>query len=132
MPHTAIGIHQVVLSIDRSHVLGAVRSILDQGGWCVLEVCVDVPRQRWEARAVIFDLAAEAAADAAEQEIACDPELDARLTGYDRRMLQPDPGMGAHLVYLADAPAPPRPPSHPVRSDTQCPEGKAPRKCDMK
>jgi hypothetical protein len=42
----AIGIHQLVLSIDRFRVLCPVRSILDQGGRCVLEVCVGVPRQR--------------------------------------------------------------------------------------
>jgi len=81
----------------------------------VLEVCTDVPRQHWEARVLIFDRVAEAVADAVAEEIAYDPEYDARLTGCDLRTLGPEPGLGAHLVYLADAPAtpirPPRPTS---------------------
>jgi hypothetical protein len=93
----------------------AAQSILDQGGWCVLEVCTDVPRQHWEARVLIFDRVAEAVADADAEEIAYEPEYDVRLTGCDLRTLGPEPGLGAHLVYLADAPAtpirPPRPTS---------------------
>jgi CBS domain-containing protein len=91
--------------LERSRVAGAAQTILDRGGWCVLEVCLDVRRQQWEARVVIFDLAAEAVADTVAQELRYDPGLDARLTGCDRRTLHPDAGMGAHLIYVAAIPS---------------------------
>ncbi len=56
---------------------------------------------------VIFDLHPEAVADTVAEEILYEPELDARLTGCDRQTLRPDPGMGAHLCYVADLPAAP-------------------------
>lgn len=90
-----------MLSYERSRVVRAAQLILDQGGWCVYEVCLDVPHQRWEARALIFDLFADAVADAIEEEIAAEPEYDARLTGCDRRTLAPAPEMEAHLCYVA-------------------------------
>jgi CBS domain-containing protein len=96
-----------MLGYDRLRAVAGAQSILDQGGWCVLEVCVDVPAQRWEARVVIFGLTAEAVADNVATEIACESERDARLTGCDRRTLRPIPAMGAHLCYLADAQAAP-------------------------
>jgi CBS domain-containing protein len=99
-------IHEPVFRYDRSQVIPAAKSILDQGGWCVVERCVDVPRQRWEARILIFDLTPEAVADVVEEELEYEPENDARLAGCDRRTLQPDPNMGACLCYLADTPAP--------------------------
>lgn len=68
------------------------------------EVCLDVPAQRWEARALIFDLQADAVADAIEAEIEAEPEHDARITGCDRRTLAPAPEMDAHLCYVASAP----------------------------
>lgn len=71
----------------------------------MLEECVDVPAQRWEARVVIFGLVAEEVADKVAVEIACESERDARLSGCDRRTLRPVPEMGAHLCYLADTPA---------------------------
>jgi CBS domain-containing protein len=82
-------------------VIAAAQSILDQGGWCVLEACTDVPRQRWEGRAVFFHLTAEAVYEAAEEEIAVEPVYDARLTGCNRRTLHGDDQMGAHLIYIA-------------------------------
>ncbi len=88
--------------IDSDRVTAAADRILDQGGWCVFEVCVDVPEQRWESRALIFDLSPVAVAEAVEHEIAYEPELDARLSGCDRRTLAPDPSMGAFLCYVAD------------------------------
>lgn len=92
---------------DRSLVLAGARSILDQHGWCVLERCVDVPRQRWEARILSFALTPEAVADAIEDELGDEPEHDARLTGCDRRTLAPDLSMGAFLCYVAEYPASP-------------------------
>jgi len=51
-------------SFEREPVIAAARAILDLGGWCLLEACVDIPSQRWEARLLIFDLDADAVADA--------------------------------------------------------------------
>ena len=93
-----------ITRIERSRIVEAAQSILDLGGWCLLEVCTDVPRQHWEGRVLIFDRTAEAVADAVEEEIAYEPQHDARLTGCDRRTLGPNASMGAHLVYLTDAP----------------------------
>jgi hypothetical protein len=73
----------------------------------VFEVCVDVPTQQWEARAVIFDLQPDAVADTVAEEIRYEPELDARLTGCDRCTLHPEPAMGEYLCYVAEgAPTP--------------------------
>lgn len=90
---------------DRAAALAGAEQILEQDGWCVYEVCLDVSRQDWVARVVIFDVAAEAVAAAVEDEIGFEPEHDARLTGADRRTLQPLEAMGQHLCYLSDAPA---------------------------
>jgi hypothetical protein len=106
MPRATTGIHRFVFPDERSRIIAAAQSILDQGGWCVLKACVDVPRQRWEPRILVFDPVAEAVADAVEEEIAREPQLDARLIGCDRRTLQRDPSMGAYLCYMTDAPAP--------------------------
>ncbi len=89
--------------VDRSSVIAAAQAILEQGGWCVLELCTDVPRQRWDAQVLIFDLDADAVAGAVAEEILLEPAHDARITGCDRHTLQPEPGMGAYLCYLADA-----------------------------
>ena len=91
---------------DRSRTVEAARRILGQGGWCVYEACVDVPTQHWEPRILMFDLVAPAVADAVEAEIDDAPGQDGRLTGCDRRTLQPTEAMGAHLCYVADAPTP--------------------------
>lgn len=98
--------HCWVQGYDRHRATIAAAAILSQGGWCVFEVCVDVPRQRWEVRPVIFDLGPEAVAATVAEEIAYEPELDARLTGCDRRTLQPVPAMGAYLCYVSGAAAP--------------------------
>lgn len=99
--------HRPVFRYDRSMVIAAAQSILEQGGWCVLERCVDVPHQQWEPRILVFELIPEAVADAIEEELEYEPEHDARLAACDRRTLHPEPGMGAYLCYLAESPAPP-------------------------
>jgi len=96
-----------VLSFDRSHAAAAAQVVLEQGGWCVLEACVDIPGQRWEPRVLICERDPEAVADAVGDEIEREPGLDARLAGCDRRTLRPDPGMGAQLCYVALRPTPP-------------------------
>ncbi len=106
-----------MLGYERERAVAAAQAILERGGWCVFEVCVDVPGQRWEARVVIFDVVADAVADAVEREIEYERELDARLSGCDRRSLRPEAGMGAHLCYVAEmlAPAPVAPPPATIR-----------------
>lgn len=94
-----------MLGYEREQARAAAAWILDQGGWCVFEVCVDVPAQRWEARVVIFDLVPEAVADTVAEEIEYEPDRDARLTGCDRRTLRPEPAIGAHLCYVAEIPS---------------------------
>jgi hypothetical protein len=83
--------------------MDAAQRILDQGGWCIYEACVDIAEQHWEPRALIFDLVAGAVADAVEAEIEAEPEHDARITGCDRHTLQPSETMGTYLCYLADS-----------------------------
>jgi hypothetical protein len=85
----------------REQAIEAARCVLRAGGWCVLEVCLDVPQQRWEARLVMFDLAPEQIAGVVQDEIELEPGLDVRLVGCDRRQLRPVAAMGAHLVYVA-------------------------------
>ena len=111
MPRTASGIHRSVSPHERSRTIAAARSILDQGGWCVLEVCVDVPHQLWESRVLIFDLVPNAVADVVDEEVGHEPQLDARLTGCNRCTLQPDEGLGAFPCYLAEHPRGPAEPT---------------------
>jgi hypothetical protein len=94
-----------VLGYDRDRATRAAEAILWQGGLCVFEVCVDIPRQVWEARALIFDLTADGVAETIAQEIDYEPERDARLSGCDRRTLRPEPAMGAYLCYVSEFPA---------------------------
>jgi hypothetical protein len=92
---------------ERTRTIDAARWIIAQGGWCVLEVCVDAQGQLWEPHALLFDLVPGAVADMVEDEVSHDPHLDARLTGYNRTTLQPDPGMGAFLCHRAGNPVAP-------------------------
>jgi hypothetical protein len=101
--------HQPVAGYERSRVIEAAQAILSQGGWCVLESCLDVPGQRWEARVLIFDLLPDGVAAVVEDEIAAEPDYDARLTGCDRRTLVPNQALGAHLCYVTETPAAPAP-----------------------
>ncbi len=86
----------------RKNARAGAQAILDAGGWCVLEFCIDVPSQRWEVQLLIFELQAEAVAGVVSQEIHAEPGRDARLTGCDRRTLRPSPEMGVHLCYLTE------------------------------
>ena len=99
--HRASGNHPAV-PYERMRVLQAAQRILEQGGWCLYEACVDIPAQHWEARALLFDLTAEAVADAVRAEIEAEPQCDGRLTGCNRRTLCPDPRMGEHLCFVSD------------------------------
>jgi hypothetical protein len=85
----------------RERVVTAARSILDAGGLCVLELCADVPAQRWEPRLLLLDRQPERVADAVVGEVARPGTPDARLVGYDRCTLRTDPALGVHLCHLA-------------------------------
>jgi hypothetical protein len=88
----------------RRRYVAAARFVLEQGGWCVLEACVDVPRQQWDPRLLICERDPEAVADACLVEIERDPQRDARLAGRHRRTLRSEPDMGAELLHVADLP----------------------------
>ena len=94
-------------SYERERTVAAAGFVLEQGGWCVLEVCRDVPRQRWEPQLVLCERDPEVVADALEAETERQPGRDARLSGCDRRTLRPAPSMGAELCYVAPTPLPP-------------------------
>ncbi len=104
-PHSAIDLDLWSKRFVHRHARTAAQAILDQGAWCVLEFCVHVPSQRWEARLLIFDLTAEAVADVVSQEIRNEAGRDARLTACDRRTLRPRLDLGAHLCFLAESSA---------------------------
>jgi hypothetical protein len=87
---------------ERKRARAAAARILGQGGWCVLEVCVDVGAQRWETRELILATTADAVVDVVADEVGYEPQHDARLTGFDRRLLRESPEMGTHLCYLAE------------------------------
>jgi hypothetical protein len=70
----------------------------------VLEICVDIPAQSWEVQVLMFHNVVEAVVDTVADELAQNPEHDARITGCDRRTLCPDLSMGAYLCYVAEIP----------------------------
>jgi CBS domain-containing protein len=90
---------------ERDRVLQAAQAILDRGEGCMFEVCVNVPAQRWEGRSLILNWSAEEVAAAVQGEIAIEPDLDARLSGCDRRTLARSDGGEPDLVYVADVAA---------------------------
>jgi hypothetical protein len=92
--------------VERSRAIAAARAIIGQGGWCVIEACVNVPMQLWEMQLIVFGHAADLVADAVAEQVDAEPGLDLRITGCNRWTLAPDPAMGAHLCYVADTLAP--------------------------
>jgi hypothetical protein len=96
--------------LDRQLLLPAIQGILDAGCWCVYEVCLDVPRQVWEPRALICHRDPVRVVEAIAAESNGEPMLDARLIGCDRVTLRHDQGIAAQLCYIAERLMPPRPP----------------------
>jgi hypothetical protein len=90
-----------VFGYDLDRATAAAEQIIQAGGWCVIEVCIDIPGQRWEPRVYVLDRAPAAAARKVGEQIEYEPERDARIAGCDRRTLLPDPAMGSYLCYLA-------------------------------
>jgi CBS domain-containing protein len=96
--------------------IAAAGPILDEGLWCVLEVCLDVPAQRWEPRLIVFQRDAHEVAAAVSAWIAQEPGSDVRLSGCDRSSLRPEPGVPPRLCYVAATPAPAAAPPPPRRT----------------
>ena len=88
--------------LSRQNLLPAIQRILDRGCWCVYEVCLDIPGQRWEPRVLICHPHADQVIEAIEAECESEPALDARVNGFDRVTLHHDEGIDAQLCYLAD------------------------------
>lgn len=86
---------------DHGDLVIAAELILAQRLWCALEVCVDVGRQLWEPRIVIFRRDGEGVADAVEEWLWEAPDHDVRMIGRRRSDLQPVSGAPACLCYLA-------------------------------
>jgi len=93
-----------VESLQRAAVARAAEAILDRGGWCVVEACLDVAGQRWDPQVLVCSTEAEVVVDAVFDEVWSDPTLDVRLAGCDRGTLAPDPDLGTHLCHLAAMP----------------------------
>ncbi|HVW47652.1 MAG TPA: hypothetical protein VHA76_11400 [Solirubrobacterales bacterium] len=94
-----------LLDVDRGAIVAGAREILDARLWCVVEVCLDVPRQKWERRLVIFRRDPDAVADAVAEWVESMPHADARLSGCTRTSLRTVAGAPTCLCYVADVPA---------------------------
>jgi hypothetical protein len=68
-----------VESLQRAAVARAAEAILDRGGRCVVEACLDVAGQRWDPRVLVCSTEAEVVVDAVFDEVWSDPTLDVRL-----------------------------------------------------
>jgi hypothetical protein len=106
---TGLGDDLAMPLLDRQLLLPAIQRILDAGCWCVYEVCLDVPRQEWEPRALICHRDPARVVEAIAAESDSEPRLDARLIGCDRVSLRHDRGIAAQLCYIAELLMPPRP-----------------------
>ncbi|MEA2254303.1 MAG: hypothetical protein QOG35_348 [Solirubrobacteraceae bacterium] len=111
------------MSCDLEAIARAAGPILDEGLWCVLEVCLDVPAQRWEPRLIVFRRDRREVAAAVGAWVAQEPDRDVRLSACDRSSLRPEPGVPPRLCYVAATPAstaaPPSPPSRRTRRAPQ-------------
>lgn len=104
-----------MIAFSRSEVVSAAQAVIDAGGWCVLELCIDVPTQRWEPRLLVCNERADDVAEAVGIELVLDPACDARISGYNRCTLLREPAMGAHLCRVTELPS--VPPGRPTPRD---------------
>lgn len=90
-------------SPERAALIEAAEELIERSLWCVLEVCVDVPRQVWERRLAILRSDGAGVADAVAEWVRSAPEQDVRLNGCRRTDLRLSPDAPTHLCYLAGA-----------------------------
>ena len=90
-------------SPERAALIKAADGLIERGLWCVVEVCVDVPRQVWERRLAILRSDGAGVADAVAEWVWCTPELDVRLNGCRRTDLGLAADAPTHLCYVAGA-----------------------------
>ncbi|HEX7300471.1 MAG TPA: hypothetical protein VF257_15850 [Solirubrobacteraceae bacterium] len=76
-------------------------ALVDAGLWCVIEVCTDVPAQRWEPRLVLFLTDAVALVREVAAWIEDVPMWDARVAGYARDALRRDEAAPTALCHVA-------------------------------
>ncbi|MEA2250584.1 MAG: hypothetical protein QOG70_826 [Solirubrobacteraceae bacterium] len=114
------------MSCDLDAIAAAASPILEEGLWCVLEVCLDVPAQRWEPRLIVFRRDGREVAAAVGAWIAQEPDRDVRLSGCDRSSLRPEPGVPPRLCYVAATPASAAAPPPPPRRTGRAPQRRIP------
>jgi hypothetical protein len=86
---------------ERAEIVATASAVTARRSWCVIEVCVDVPRQQWEPRLLVCQSDPGAVADAVEDWVGTDPSCDVRLGALTRTGLQPDPQSPDLLCHLA-------------------------------
>lgn len=88
-------------ALSSAEVIAAAEAILRRGLWCGLEVCADVPAQRWEQRLVVCRTDPDAVAGVVAEWSRTEPDQDVRMIGCRRGDLRPDRTAPARLVHLA-------------------------------
>jgi hypothetical protein len=91
------------LWFGRAAIIAAAEEIIARRLWCVVEACVDVPRQRWEPRMIVLRRDGVAVAEAVADWTRSVPDQDVRLTGCRRTDLRMIPDAPTHLCYVAGA-----------------------------
>jgi CBS domain-containing protein len=114
------------MSCDLDAIAAAARPILDEELWCVLEVCLDVPAQRWEPRLIVFHREAHEVAAAVREWVDREPDRDVRLSGCDRSSLRPRAGVPPRLCHVAAMPPPAAAPAPPSRRSGRAPQRRTP------
>lgn len=89
-----------MLTFAREPALRSVRAFLEAGAWCALELCSDIPAQRWQPRLIVCDGRPSFVVDAIAQELDREPNADARITAYHRARLEALPGIPSHLCQV--------------------------------
>jgi len=97
----------IQFSSSHAALVEAAERIIDRGLWCVVEICVDVPRQDWERRLTILRRDGRSAAEVVADWIRTVPCYDVRLSGCRRTDLRLVADAPSHLCYLARAEAAP-------------------------
>jgi hypothetical protein len=77
------------------------RAIVDAGLWCVVEICTDVPAQRWEPRLMLCLTDVVALLREIVGWIEDVPMWDVRIAGYEREALWRDEAAPTALCHVA-------------------------------